>query len=865
MIVLARRSKRAHGALRCLALAVALTGSSHAQNAAHEPGVTVYVYDLGEPLDGMPTLVEGQTPSVSFTAAKIDGAVLLPFLGELHQHFYGEVHGFLEVPEAKTIDLRLISSGGAQLRFGDRAVIDAEEARGAQRSAQASLTAGANPFTLRFYHDTGPFELALAWRVDAKQDFVTVPAESLTTEAGITHVVAPGKKRFGRRGAIQDYPGDARPLDSVHPGYSLETIRPNGFEPRVGALAFLPDGRLVIATWDDTGSVYLMENPGDPSKRKLTRFASGLGEPLGCLVRDGVIYVSQKQEITRLLDTDGDGVADRYEAVAAGWPQSYNYHEFSFDLIERDGSLFVATSVPLKTGLTTYLPGSDGAFPLPNGPGSLWRVDPATGAFEVFADGFRTPNGFCVGPEDQIFLADNQGSWLPASRLDHVEHGGFYGHQQWPTVKRASQPPAVWFPQNEIGNSPSKPIHVRSGPYAGSLLIGDVTYGGIQRVGLEKVDGAFQGFVVRHSGGFEAGINRIAEGPDGALYLGGIGSNGNWNWKETKFGLQRLVPNGRTAFEITRVTARRDGLAVELSRAVPLDVLSDPAHYSIEQWRYAPTAEYGGAKVDEERLQVSAVEVASDRRNAFLRIPGLRDGRVVHLRLMRFVDDRGDRLWSTEAWYTLNRIPSAAGAPFTALPVSWARPEQGETRGDSKPEAFVSLFDLWPLDRWKRVGEAEFKLDDNALVGSGKLSRNSFLVSPEVLSDFVFECEVKIEDQRNSGIQVRSHINDEGRVYGYQIEIDSSDRAWSGGLYDEGRRGWLQSLADDPVARAAFKRGDWNRYRIECVGPRIRSFVNDVPCADFEDTLDRDGHLMFQVHSGEATTVTWRNLRLSLR
>jgi ferredoxin len=98
-------------------------------------------------------------------------------------------------------------------------------------------------------------------------------------------------------------------------------------------------------------------------------------------------------------------------------------------------------------------------------------------------------------------------------------------------------------------------------------------------------------------------------------------------------------------------------------------------------------------------------------------------------------------------------------------------------------------------ETWRTVGEASFKIEDGALVGSGTLKKNSFLVSPEPLADFVFETDVYIEADRNSGIQIRSHVSEEGRVYGYQIEIDGSDRAWSGGLYDEGRRGWLQSLA----------------------------------------------------------------------
>jgi hypothetical protein len=148
------------------------------------------------------------------------------------------------------------------------------------------------------------------------------------------------------------------------------------------------------------------------------------------------------------------------------------------------------------------------------------------------------------------------------------------------------------------------------------------------------------------------------------------------------------------------------------------------------------------------------------------------------------------------------------------------------------------------------------------LIGSAKnMARNSFLVSPSTYGDFELEVEVKILPGGNSGIQIRSHLDKEkDRVFGYQIEIDTSERAWSGGLYDEGRRGWLNSLKDMPQARASFKNGEWNRYRIRCQGDHIQSWVNGVPCADFHDDVDASGYIAFQVHGGKSAEVRWRNL-----
>lgn len=173
------------------------------------------------------------------------------------------------------------------------------------------------------------------------------------------------------------------------------------------------------------------------------------------------------------------------------------------------------------------------------------------------------------------------------------------------------------------------------------------------------------------------------------------------------------------------------------------------------------------------------------------------------------------------------------------------------------------------IESWEIVGgKADFALEEGVLHGSAtNLGRNSFLVSPREYSDFVLEADVWIAPGGNSGIQIRSHENESGRFFGYQIEIDTSERAWSGGLYDEGRRGWLNPLEGNEEARAAFKNDAWNSYRIEARGNRIRSWVNGVPCADYIDTdpanTDRSGFLGFQVHSGKSADVKWRNARLT--
>src|SRR5690606_13093053 len=190
--------------------------------------------------------------------------------------------------------------------------------------------------------------------------------------------------------------------------------------------------------------------------------------------------------------------------------------------------------------------------------------------------------------------------------------------------------PAIWLPQDEIGNSPTEPVLIPFGPYKGQMLHGDVTHGGIKRDFLEKVNGEYQGAVFRFSQGFEAGVNRMRWGPDSALYIGGVGMVGGWSWKEKQFGLQKIKFNGRTTFEMLAIRARPDGFEVELTEPLASDYAINPDAFKIEQWRYEATAAYGGPKLDHEQLRIRNIQLSDDYRKVRLVMEGLKEGRVVH-------------------------------------------------------------------------------------------------------------------------------------------------------------------------------------------------------------------------------------------
>ncbi len=194
--------------------------------------------------------------------------------------------------------------------------------------------------------------------------------------------------------------------------------------------------------------------------------------------------------------------------------------------------------------------------------------------------------------------------------------------------------------------------------------------------------------------------------------------------------------------------------------------------------------------------------------------------------------------------------------------------------GFAKSEkGWQSLFNGKDLKGWHQLnGKAKYQVENGEIVGSTVANTpNSFLCTDKDYSDFILELDLLVDPEMNSGIQFRSiskpEINN-GRVHGYQCEVDPSSRAWSGGIYDESRRGWLYTNELNPSAKKAFKQGEWNHYRIECVGNSIRTWLNGIPVAYLIDDMTPSGLIALQVHGigdskeKEGKQIRWKNIRI---
>jgi hypothetical protein len=193
--------------------------------------------------------------------------------------------------------------------------------------------------------------------------------------------------------------------------------------------------------------------------------------------------------------------------------------------------------------------------------------------------------------------------------------------------------------------------------------------------------------------------------------------------------------------------------------------------------------------------------------------------------------------------------------------------------GAENSEAWEPLFNGQSLKGWHRVnGTASYVAVNGAIVGTTRSdSQNSFLATEESYRDFILEFEVRQDGgPANSGVQIRSSMRsdyNQGRVFGYQVEIDPTPRSWSGGFYDEQRRGWLYPGSLNPQARTAYKFGEWNHFRIEAIGTSIRTWINGLPVSYVVDEVSSEGFIALQIHSIDSPDeagrrTSWRNIRI---
>ena len=442
----------------------------------------------------------------------------------------------------------------------------------------------------------------------------------------------------------------------------------------------MPDGRLGVCT--RRGEVWVIENPYqlNGTQPSYTLFASGLHEALGLAYREGSFYCCQRGELTKLTDTDADGKADIYESVA-NWDLSGNYHEYSYGpVFDKNGDMYLTFNV----AWVGY-----GEGKLAKWRGWLVKVK-KDGSLEPIATGLRSPAGFTVNSNGDVLYGENQGDWVGSGRITHLEKGDFAGNAGglfWTKepdsplklTARADIPdtgepmfvaakkmkslklPAVWFPHALMGISTADMIEDETngkfGPFTGQYFVYDQGQSKAMRMTLEKVNGKYQGACYPFKEGFQSGTLRARWGNDGSMFVGQTSRGWGATGKDL-FGLQRLVWNGRTPFEMKTISARSDGFEVEFTQPVNKATAENLSNYELKSFIYKYQHQYGSPIINQEDTPLLGVIVSEDRMKVRLVIDNIRQGYIHQVMASGILNDEGQPLLHDIAYYTLNEIPT---------------------------------------------------------------------------------------------------------------------------------------------------------------------------------------------------------------
>ncbi len=867
--------------MRLLLLCVLSDAAAQTPPPAAEPGALVRLYDVGRTMTRLYPLLADQAPNVCKVVPAIDLAGERGDFAPLTDQFLTEVTTVLTIDQAGEYAFRLTSDDGSRLVIDGRAVIDFDGLQGgASATGVMGLMPGEHALRVVHFDNSGAELLKLEWRRPGVEGdgFEAIPTVVLGVPPTESRLAAAGRKRVDfalQRGR----PGDLLPLDAAHPAYILLSIRPpEKLKAKVTGMAFLEDGRLLLSAWDDFDSVGLVGGTdGDSWETVRSRtIAYGMQEPMGLALVKGKLYIAQKQEVSRLVDSTGEfATVNEYWTVCGHWAYSGNFAEFSSGLVSKDATLYTTLSMPLDiTGRTLQ--------PQPKGRGTVIRIDPEKGEYETVASGLRGPCGLGIGVDGELFATDVQGDWVPSGKLVHVKQGRFFGARTTPAGPFEDQPvtpPAVWLPHGEVSVSPSQPTAIAAGPYQGHMLIGDITLATINRVVLEKVGGEYQGCVFAFAGGFESGVSRLEWAPDGTLMVGGFSAPGWGREGRQPFGLQKLRLSGKSAFEMFAVRAKSNGMEIEFTQPLAPGMGWDTSFYDASQWRYEPKADFGGGKVDEEALEIKSASVSEDRKHVFLEMPGIKAGRVVYVRLLGgWTSESGAEPWGTEAWYTLNTVPK--DVPGKPLPNAYAAAPNTLSEAERKA-GFKLLFDGKSTSGWRGFKKTDmpagWTIEDGCLTRTGQ---GGDIITADEFDNFELTLEWKIAKGGNSGIFYRVG------------EGDGLDAVWSTGPEMQVLDNDFHNDGQNPLTSAGsnyalypaprdltLPTGRFNQARIVAQGNKVEHWLNGVKVCAYEvnseewnkkvaeskfKTLPRygrepKGHIALQDHGDK---VSYRNIKI---
>jgi hypothetical protein len=443
---------------------------------------------------------------------------------------------------------------------------------------------------------------------------------------------------------------------------------------RSGGLEILPDGRLAVGT--RRGDIYFVKGVFDsPPNPEFHLFASGQDEIFALAWKDGAMTATTWGEVTRISDTDGDEVADRYETLTNNWGYAEG-HEFAFgSKHDAEGNIWVALG----------LSGSYESHNLLRG----WAVKVTPeGKMIPICSGLRSPGGVGANAEGAMFMVESQGPWNGCCSLKHLKEGGFLGHPAsynwYPFVagmkapalvpntdsrmgvekRRVKElvPPAVRFPYIKMGRSISgfrlNKTGGKFGPFDGQLFLGDYSLSIIMRATTELVNGVWQGACYPFREGLATGIMNVEFSPKGQLMVGGFTTNSQWPVRGTEpFALQRIDWSGIVPFEIKEIRIQKEGFLVYFTKPVDRQVAANKDTYQITTYTHIYHGAYGSPEVDQTTARVTEAVPSADGMSVYVHLEKIIEDHIHDFDLVKMTGAGGEHLLHSKAYYTVNEIP----------------------------------------------------------------------------------------------------------------------------------------------------------------------------------------------------------------
>lgn len=680
-------------------------------------------------------------------------------------------------------------------------------------------------------------------------------------------------------------------------GYRLETIElPKGAVTILG-LCHKPDGTLAVVSWE--GEVWEYKD------KVWTRFAENLMEPNGIYYdeKEDAYYVAQKPELTRLVDTNKDGICDRYECVTDAFGVSGEYHEYHYGpVVDSLGRKYASLNLAARGEFTVpdgKAEGFGGGNMSYNAPwrGWVYRSD-RPGHFQPLASGFRSPCGIGMSPQDELFITDNQGDWVADCCLYHVREGNFYGHPASlparPDFTKESvlamtaedfaklrTPPAIWFPREVISNSPGSPVWDTTGgkfgPFGNQIFVGDQTQSNYFRCDVEMVDGDYQGWCIDFLRGTMSGPVKMSFDPQGRLWSVQVGRG--WFSKGGKrTALQYVEWDGRTTpFTIHSATLTKSGFEVTFTERIGRRITPE-----VKSYHYHYYSTYGSPRVDEQLLEVSNYTLLNDRKTVTFDVP-LTAGKVYAIQFPGQKNTEATVLDFDTIYYTVNKLRPAK-EPGAGRDVGWKLAGSSWKRNDGR-RPIPPVVDPVPLE------VDILTAPENATVlDASQWTNASWLIDSEGVMSRGEGNNATVNDYGNARIHLefRFEPSDDpewvGQLYGnsgvflmsgYELQVVNS---YENPTFADGTCGAIYGQ-HPPRVNASRKPGEWQSYDILMKAPefaedgtvleplRATIFHNGVLIHDdvwvygeVGGPYKRHGKrpLMLQDHKG--TDVSFRNL-----